>query len=63
MSEKLKNGYKIGDKTFRVHIDGFNILPYVTGEAKESPRKYFFYVSDDGGVMALRVGDYKLVFE
>jgi arylsulfatase A-like enzyme len=63
ISEKLKNGYKAGDKTFRVHIDGFNMLPYLTGEVKESPRNYFFYVSDDGGVMALRVGDYKLVFE
>lgn len=60
---KLKNGYQIGDKTFRVHIDGFNLLPYLTGEVNESPRNYFFYVSDDGGVMALRVGDYKLVFE
>jgi arylsulfatase A-like enzyme len=63
VSEKLKNGYKVGDKTFRVHIDGFNMLPYLTGEVKESLRDYFFYVSDDGGVMALRVGDYKLVFE
>jgi arylsulfatase A-like enzyme len=63
VSEKLKNGYKVGDKTFRVHIDGFNVLPYLTGEVKKSPRNYFFYVSDDGGVMALRVGDYKLAFQ
>ena len=39
------------------------MLPYLTGEVKESPRDYFFYVSDDGGVMAVRIGDYKLVFE
>jgi arylsulfatase len=63
VSEKLKNGYEVGDKTFRVHIDGFNMLPYLTGEVKESPRNYFFYVSDDGGIMALRVEDYKLIFE
>jgi arylsulfatase len=63
VSEKLKNGYKVGDKTFKVHIDGFNVLPYITGEVKESPRNYFFYVSDDGGIMALRAGDYKMVFE
>ena len=63
ISEKLKNGYKAGDKNFRVHIDGFNMLPYLTGEVKESPRTYFFYVSDDGDIMALRVGDYKLAFE
>ena len=43
--------------------DGFNQLPYLTGEVKESPRNFFFYVSDDGGVMAVRVGDYKSVFE
>jgi len=57
ISEKLKNGHKVGDKTFRVHIDGFNMIPYLTGHVKESPREYFFYVSDDGGIMALRVRD------
>jgi arylsulfatase A-like enzyme len=63
VSKKLLTGYKAGDKTFKVHIDGFNVLSYITGQAKESPRQNFFYVSDDGGVMAVRVGDYKLVFE
>lgn len=63
VNDKLLNGYKVGDKTFRVHIDGFNQLAYLTGQVKESPRNYFFYVSDDGGVMAIRYGDYKLVFE
>jgi len=63
INEKLLNGYKSGDKTFRVHIDGVNLLPYLTGQVKESPREAFFYVSDDGGVMALRHGDWKLVFE
>jgi arylsulfatase A-like enzyme len=60
---KLLTGYKAGDTNFRVHIDGLNLLPWLTGEAKESPRDYFFYVSDDGGVMAVRTGDWKLVFE
>jgi arylsulfatase len=63
VSTKLLTGHKAGDKTFKVHIDGFNALSYITGAAKESPRTNFFYVSDDGGVMAVRVGDYKLVFE
>ncbi len=63
VSQKLLTGYKIGDKTFRVHIDGVNMIPYLTGETKESSRSHFFYVSDDGGIMALRLGDYKLVFE
>jgi arylsulfatase A-like enzyme len=63
IQDKLLNGYKVGDKTFRVHIDGFNMLPYLTGQVKDSPRTSFFYVSDDGDVMALRVGDYKLIFQ
>jgi arylsulfatase len=63
ISKKLLTGYKVGDKTFKVHIDGINVLPYLTGEVKESPRTNFFYISDDGGVMAVRVGDWKLVFE
>ncbi|MGC1451789.1 MAG: hypothetical protein WA830_17300 [Candidatus Sulfotelmatobacter sp.] len=46
-----------------MHIDGVNQLPYLTGQVKESPRNAFFYVSDDGGVMAVRAGDYKLVFQ
>src|SRR5271156_4697837 len=63
VSKKLLTGYTAAGKTFKVHIDGINALPYITGQVKESPRDYFFYVSDDGGVMAVRVGDYKLVFE
>ena len=63
INEKLLNGYKVGDKTFKVHIDGINVLPYLTGQVKESPRNNFFYVSDDGGVMAVRAGDYKAVFQ
>jgi len=63
ISEKLLTGYKAGDKTFRVHIDGVNLLPYLTGQVKASPRESFFYISDDGGVMACRHGDYKVVFQ
>jgi arylsulfatase len=59
IKEKLLNGYKVGDKTFKVHLDGFNMIPYFTGEVKESPRNAIFYFSDDGDVMAVRVGDYK----
>jgi len=63
INEKLLNGYKAGDKTFNVCIDGVNQLPYLTGQVKESLRQSFFYVSDDGGIMAIRHGDWKLVFE
>jgi arylsulfatase len=63
INKKLLDGYQVGSKTFKVHIDGINLLPYLTGQVKESPREAFFYVSDDGGVMAIRHGDWKLVFE
>jgi len=62
ISAKLLKGHKVGDKTFKVHIDGQNMLPYFTGQAKESPRKSFFYINDDGQVVAIRDGDWKLVF-
>ena len=61
IKEKLLNGHQIGDKTFKVHIDGYNLLPYLSGEAKESPRKFFFYISDDGDILAIRMGDWALV--
>jgi arylsulfatase len=61
INAKLLKGHKIGDKTFKVHIDGYNLLPYLSGEAKESPRKFFFYISDDGDILAIRMGDWKMV--
>ena len=60
--EKLTKGYKSGSKTFKVHIDGFNLLPFLHGEVKENPRKGFLYWSDDGDLMALRVGNWKVTF-
>jgi arylsulfatase A-like enzyme len=62
IKEKLLQGHKAGAKTFKVHIDGHNVLPYLTGEAKECPRKSFFYINDDGDLVALRYDDWKLVF-
>ena len=61
VNQKCLTGYKVGNKTFKVHIDGFNMVPYMTGQVKESPRKSFFYMSDDGDVMAVRVDDWKFV--
>jgi len=62
IKEKLLNGHKAGNKTFKVHIDGYNMVPYLTGAVKESPRTSFFYFSDDGDIMAVRAGDWKLIF-
>jgi arylsulfatase len=60
--DKLKAGHTIGDTTFKVHIDGYNLLPYLTGEVAESPRKGLVYFSDDGDVLGLRFDNWKLVF-
>ena len=60
--EKLKSGHTAGDKEFRVHIDGYNLLPYLTGEVEKCPRRGMVYFSDDGDVLALRAENWKLVF-
>src|SRR5580698_7760334 len=63
VTQKLLNGSTVGGKTFKVHLDGHNMIPYVTGAVKESPRNAIMYFSDDGEVMAVRVGDYKFQLE
>ena len=45
-----------------MHIDGFNLLPYLTGEEEKSPRKGIIYFSDDGDCWRIRVGNWKVVF-
>ena len=60
--EKLKEGYEAAGKSFKVHIDGYNLLPYLTGEEERSPRQGFIYFSDDGDLVALRFDNWKLVF-
>ena len=60
--EKLKNGYKAIGRTYKNHIDGFNLLPFLTGEVVESPRNVYFYFSDDGDLIGIRFDNWKLVF-
>jgi arylsulfatase A-like enzyme len=60
--ERLKKGTTVNGKPFKNHIDGFSLLPYLTGKAKESPRKLFIYFSDDGDVLAIRYDNWKLCF-
>ena len=61
ITRKLLEGHRVEDKTYKVHVDGYNLLPYLTGEAMESPRKFFFYISDDGDILGIRMGDWKVV--
>ena len=60
--EKLEAGHRIGDTTYKVHIDGFDLLPYLTGEVDKSPRPGLIYFSDDGDVLGLRFDNWKVVF-
>jgi arylsulfatase len=49
-------------RTYKVHLDGYNFLPFLTGETEETPRREIFYFSDDGDLTALRYNDWKLIF-
>ena len=60
--EKVKTGHPAGAKTFKVHLDGYNLLPFFRGGVKESPRSEFLYWSDEGDLMAIRHGDWKVHF-
>jgi arylsulfatase A-like enzyme len=62
VANKLLTGYKVGDMTYKVHLDGFNLVPYLTGQAAKSPRQSFIYINDDQQVVALRYDNWKLVF-
>jgi arylsulfatase A-like enzyme len=60
--DKLKEGHTIDDKTYKVHIDGYNLLPFLTGEVEKSPRQGFIYFSDDCDVLGIRYDNWKVVF-
>lgn len=62
IKDELLKGKQEGDKTYRVHLDGFNQLPLLTGETDKSARDEFFYFDDDGKLVAMRWGDWKAVF-
>jgi len=62
IKEELLKGKTIGDKTYKVHLDGYNFLPYLTGKVDEGPRHEIFYFSDDGDLTALRYDDWKFIF-
>jgi len=59
---KLKSGFTLNGKTFKVHLDGYNLLPFLKGEVEKTPRQEFLYWSDDGDLMAIRVRDWKVAF-
>jgi arylsulfatase len=65
VKEQLLEGYKAGrdgETKYKVHLDGYNLLPHLTDKAAEHPRKEFFYFSDDGDLTGLRYDNWKIVF-
>jgi arylsulfatase len=62
IKDKLRKGVSLNGRSYKNYIDGYNQLDYLSGKAKESPRKEFFYVNDDGQVVAIRYNAWKAVF-
>ncbi|MEO8494710.1 MAG: arylsulfatase [Planctomycetota bacterium] len=62
VKQKLLDGYKLGDMTYKVHLDGYDLGPYLTGQADKTPRESFLYCNDDQQLTGLRYDNWKLVF-
>jgi arylsulfatase len=62
VKEKLLEGHRAIGRKYKVHLDGYNFLPLLTGESEEGPREEIFYFSDDGDLTALRYRDWKMIF-
>ena len=62
VKKKLLKGHKAIGREYKVHLDGYNFLPYLTGKENKGPREEIFYFSDDGDLTALRYKDWKLIF-
>lgn len=62
IKEQLLSGVMVGDKHFKVHLDGYNFVPYLSGEVPKGPRNEFFYFSDDCELTGLRYDNWKFVF-
>ena len=62
VKEELLKGKKVGDRTYKVHLDGYNLLPALKGETDKWPRESFLYWTDDGNVAALRYNNWKITF-
>jgi arylsulfatase len=62
VNDQLLKGTKLNGRKYKVHLDGYNILPLLTGKADKAERQEIFYFSDDGNLTALRYDDWKLIF-
>jgi arylsulfatase A-like enzyme len=62
IKEELLRGHRSMGRNYKVHVDGYNLLPYFRGDTQEAPRQEFFYWTDDGQLADLRYGRWKMVF-
>jgi arylsulfatase len=62
ITDKLKAGHTVEGRRYRVHLDGYNFLPYLTGAQERGPRQVFHYLDDEGMPVGVRVGDWKAVY-
>ena len=62
IKDELKKGTKLGNKSFKKHLDGYNFLPYLMGKEEKGRREEIFYFTDDGDLAALRYNKWKAVF-
>jgi len=62
IKDKLLKGVDLNGRTYKNHLDGYNLIDYLSGKTKESPRKEFIYVNDIGEIVAARYNDWKVVF-
>jgi arylsulfatase A-like enzyme len=63
VKEDLLKGLKVGDKTFKNHLDGYNFMPFFKGEVAAGPRKEFFYFGPDADLLAMRYDEWKINFK
>jgi len=62
LKERMLKGTRIGSKRAKLHLDGYNFIPYLTGQVQKGPRMEFHYLSDEGMPVGVRVGDWKIVY-
>ncbi len=62
LKARMLKGTRIGNKKAKLHLDGYNFLPYFTGAQKKGPRNEFHYINDAGMPVGVRVGDWKIVY-
>jgi len=62
LKKDMLKGKTIGKKSAKIHLDGYNFLPYLTGKTDKAPRKVFHYLNDEGFPVAVRIGDWKMTY-